>query len=68
MSREGTSLKIMGCAAGMLIAAVIVEQIAPKFSNPYLVLFIGLAIGAVVGYILTSLLRSFIVKKKNGKQ
>ena len=67
MSREGTALKIMGCAAGMLIAAIICEQIAPGFENPYAVLFIGLAIGAAVGYVLMSLFRKFILKKRENK-
>ena len=68
MSREGTGLKIMGCAAGMLIAAIICEQIAPKFEQPYIVLFVGLAIGAVAGYFLMTLFRKFILKKRGNNQ
>lgn len=64
MSREGVGLKIMGCAAGMMVCAVICEQIAPKFGNPYVVLLIGLAIGAVVGYLGVSLFRRWVLKKR----
>ncbi len=60
--RVNPRIQIMGGCAGMLIGAAVCEKIAGRFTDPRIILVIGLGVGFVAGLLLTILL---IKRKEN---